>query len=209
MADRYLYNLLGENEKVVFVTRQHWLVLLTEVASELLLALALSTLIAILTVTLANPLILIGLALLLAPALSMTRDILIWRNREFVITNRRVLQLTGVLNKNVIDSSLDKVNDVKLSQSMWGRMLDYGDIEILTASELGANMMRRIHAPIRYKTAMLNAKEHWERGGAGAPPDRASGDLLTLLSQLDALRQKGILTEEEFQAKKKAILEKY
>jgi hypothetical protein len=209
MADRYLYNLLGQNENVILVARQHWLVLLAEIASELLLAMGISTFIAILTVTLLNPLILFGLFILIAPALSLTRDVLIWRNREYVITNRRVIQLSGVLNKSVSDSSLEKVNDVKLSQSFWGRMLDYGDIEILTASELGVNFMRRISQPIRYKTAMVDAKEQLERGGTPIPAEKKSGDLLSLLGQLDALRQKGILTEEEFQEKKKAILAKY
>jgi hypothetical protein len=40
------------------------------------------------------------------------------------------------------------VNDVKLSQSFWGRLFDYGDIEILTASEVGANVFRSIGDPI-------------------------------------------------------------
>jgi hypothetical protein len=37
MADNYLKNLLGENECIVFVTRQHWLVLIGQIlaASEL------------------------------------------------------------------------------------------------------------------------------------------------------------------------------
>ena len=37
-----------------------------------------------------------------------------------------------------------KVNDVKMEQSFLGRLLGYGDIEILTASELGVNLFRRI-----------------------------------------------------------------
>jgi uncharacterized membrane protein YdbT with pleckstrin-like domain len=209
MADRYLSNLLGEKEEILLVTRQHWLVLLGEISSEILLALALSTLIAILAVFLMNPLPLLGLLLLFAPAISLTRDVLIWRNREFVITTRRVIQLSGFFNKNVSDSSLEKVNDVKLTQSALGRIFDYGDIEILTASELGANMMRRISHPIQYKTAMVNAKERVERGDVPQKTGANSGDLLSLLGQLDTLRQKGILSDAEFQEKKKSVLAKY
>jgi hypothetical protein len=208
MADQYLQNLLGEKEQLVLVARQHWLVLLGEIASELLLALALCIVLAIGAV-LVNPLILAGLLLLLLPAASLTRDVLIWRNREYVITNRRVIQLSGVLSKNVSDSSLEKVNDVKMTQTFLGRMLDYGDIEILTASELGANILRRIAHPVRYKLAMVNAKERLELGDMPQRSSANSGDLLSVLGQLDALRQKGILTEAEFQEKKKSVLEKY
>jgi uncharacterized membrane protein YdbT with pleckstrin-like domain len=209
MSNSYLQNLLGEKEQVILVARQHWLVLFKEIASELLLALALSTLITILTVVLLNPFILLGLVLLLAPAVSLTRDVLIWRNREFVITNRRVIQLSGVFSKNVGDSSLEKVNDVKLVQSFLGRMFDYGDIEILTASELGANKINMIAHPIRYKIAMVNAKERLELGDVSPKPSAKGGDLLGLLGQLDTLRQKGVLTEEEFQEKKKVVLAQF
>ena len=45
--------------------------------------------------------------------------ILVWTifrylNQEYVITNRRVLQVSGVLNKHSTDSSLEKINDARL-----------------------------------------------------------------------------------------------
>jgi uncharacterized membrane protein YdbT with pleckstrin-like domain len=209
MGNTYLQNLLGDKEQILLVSRQHWLVLLAEITSELVLALALSTLISIVTVVLINPIFLLGLVLLLVPAASLTRDVLIWRNREFVITNRRVIQLSGVFSKNVSDSSLEKVNDVKMNQSFFGRIFDYGNIEILTASEMGINVIRMIAHPIRYKIAMVNAKEKLELGDVSPKPGAKDGDLLSLLSQLDALRQKGILTEAEFQEKKKAVLAQF
>ena len=38
MADRYLINLLGENEHILFITHQHWLVLFGEILSEMVIA---------------------------------------------------------------------------------------------------------------------------------------------------------------------------
>ncbi len=52
------------------------------------------------------------------------------------------MQISGIFNKSVIDSSLEKVNDIKMDQSALGRMFGYGDIEILTASELGVNLFK-------------------------------------------------------------------
>jgi uncharacterized membrane protein YdbT with pleckstrin-like domain len=85
-----------------------------------------------------------------------------------VITDRRVIQMRGVLNKEVSDSILDKLNDVKTDQSFLGRIFGYGDIEILTASEAGVNMLRMINDPLGFKRAMLNAKEALEDERHGA-----------------------------------------
>jgi uncharacterized membrane protein YdbT with pleckstrin-like domain len=203
MADTYLNSLLGEKEKIILVAHQHWLVLLGEIASELLLSLA----IIVLSVGLAifSPLALLGLVVLLAPLASLTRDALIWSNRKFVITNRRVIQLSGVFNKDVVDSSLEKVNDVMLDQSFLGRVFGYGDLEVLTASEIGVNKIRRIADPVKYKIAMVNAKAQLE-GTANIPT--TGSDVPALIAQLDALRQKGTITDAEFQEKKAKLMAK-
>jgi uncharacterized membrane protein YdbT with pleckstrin-like domain len=210
MSDKYLKSLLGENEKVLFVTHQHWLVLAGEILLETLLSIALIAAVSLMYFLqiIKNPLIFLGLLLLIFPLLSLFRDVLIWSNRKYVVTDRRVIQLAGVFNKNVTDSSLDKVNDVKLTQSFMGRMLGYGNIEILTASELGVNLFTHIGNPIQYKAAMINAKEKLERAPAPAAPTRPAPNLADLLTQLDALRQHGVLTEEEFQVKKADLLKK-
>jgi uncharacterized membrane protein YdbT with pleckstrin-like domain len=210
MSDKYLKSLLGENEKVLFVTHQHWLVLAGEILLETLLSIALIAAVSLMYFLqiIKNPLIFLGLLLLIFPLLSLFRDVLIWSNRKYVVTDRRVIQLAGVFNKNVTDSSLDKVNDVKLTQSFMGRMLGYGNIEILTASELGVNLFTHIGNPIQYKAAMINAKEKLERAPAPSAPTRPAPNLADLLTQLDALRQHGVLTEEEFQVKKADLLKK-
>ena len=220
MSDSYLKSLLGENEEVLFVTHHHWLVLFGEILAEALLALVILVLV---TVVLAlhwvtnpqiNSLVPLGYLLLIIPFISLLRDVLIWRSREYVVTNRRVMQLAGVFNKNITDSSLDKVNDVKMSQSFMGRMLGYGNIEILTASELGVNKFTYIGRPIQYKTAMLNAKEKLEHtpvqvATVSAPaPVRPPAGPADLINQLDMLRQHGVLTEAEFQEKKAELLKR-
>ena len=95
-------------------------------------------------------------------------------NQEYVLTNRRVLQVAGVLNKSSTDSSLEKINDARLSQSVFGRMFDFGDLDILTAAETGIERFRMIRGPIDFKKAMLDAKYEYERDMAGtgsyAPP---------------------------------------
>jgi len=209
MSDKYLKSLLGENEQILFVTHHHWLVLVGEILAEVLLSIALVVLVTLIWVNwVVNPLMPLGYLLLIIPLISLWRDVLIWKNREYVVTNRRVIQLAGVFNKSITDSSLDKVNDVKMSQSFLGRMLDYGNIEILTASELGVNKFTYIGRPIQYKTAMLNAKEKLEHAPAEPVTVRPPASPADMINQLDLLRQHGVLSETEFQAKKAELLKR-
>ena len=101
-----------------------------------------------------------GLALLLWTTLR-------YLNQEYVLTNRRVLQVEGVINKRVVDSSLEKINDAVLTQSIFGRALGFGDLEVLTASEAAISEFKMIRRPIEFKKAMLDAKYEYEREIAG------------------------------------------
>jgi uncharacterized membrane protein YdbT with pleckstrin-like domain len=208
MAKSYIESLLGDREKIVMVTRQHWFTLARAILIEVITILIIfATSIA---ASLAFPpfavlIAAIGFAIFLIPIATMTIDILHWSNRQFIITNRRVIQISGIFNKNVTDSNLEKVNDVKMEQTAMGRLFGYGDIEILTASELGVNLFKRIDEPIRFKTAMLNAKERIDHEiSEGQYPESPS--IPDMIARLDILRKEGILSEEEFQQKKSELL---
>lgn len=210
MPKSYLDSLMGEHEKIMLVDRQHWFILFRSIFLEIVLFVILITLGIVLFVLFQPQLhwypIGIAMVLCLVPFIGALRDIMTWSNREYIITNRRVIQIAGVFNKDITDSSLDKVNDVKMDQSALGRLFNFGDIEILTASELGANVFKYISSPVKFKTAMLNAKEELEHGRADAVD--AAADIPTQIYRLDQLRQKGVVSEEEFQAKKKDLLSK-
>ncbi len=213
MARGYIEKLLGEREKIILITRQHWFVLFRSIVVELIVVLALVVAASLLTVFLPGVGVFaagIAAILVLVPIIGGIRDYLIWWNREYIVTNHRVIQTNGIINKNVIDSSLEKVNDVKLTQPFFGRIFDFGDVEILTASEEGDNLFRIIGNPIRFKTAMLNAKEALEHGYDDIRRPVASGpaDIPTMIAELDQLRKQGVLTEAEFQEKKAELLKK-
>jgi len=197
--------MLGENERILLITRQHWFVLFSAILAEITITLLL--IVAFSVATIYYPLAAIGFVLVFLPLISMLRDILIWTNHEYLVTNRRVIQISGIFNKNVVDSSLEKVNDVKMTQSFFGRLFDYGDVEILTASEIGVNLFKRIGNPVKFKTAMLNAKEKLGYEGTGTHAQRTDS-IPAMIAKLDELRKQGIVTDAEFQAKKKELLAK-
>lgn len=205
----YLERLLGENEAVVFKTRQHWMVIL---GSVLVNGLAMLLIIvgALAFVPATGGLSSLALLLIIPFGGKLILDIANWWNEVYVVTNRRVIQLEGIFNKHSIDSSLEKVNDVVLDQSVLGRLLDYGTVEILTASEAGRNTFHRVAQPVVFKTTMLNQKAKMEQLGDLHARSRAptEADIPRLISELDELRKKGLISQQEFETEKAQLLEK-
>lgn len=211
MADTYLKKMLGDQEDIILVTRQHWFVLVSQIFLELVLMGLIITGVVILvnTVPVVGLFGLLGLILLAIPLISGTIDIMRWYSHKYIVTNLRVIQVSGVINKNVYDSSLEKVNDVRLVQSFFGRIFGYGDVEILTASDVGINLFKRIGDPVHFKTVMINAKQDLDRMQSGVGiVHEAAPDIPAMIAKLDELRQKGIITEAEFQQKKAELLAK-
>lgn len=208
----YVEGLLSENEQIVVRTRRHWMVLASSFFTNFIIAVVIvivGVLVSIFAAAMVGPLAFLIFLLLIFPFFAFMRDFLDWWNEEYLVTNRRVIQAEGTINKHVIDSSLEKVNDVVLNQTFLGRLLDYGDIEILTASEIGVNKLHTIAGPVKFKTEMLNQKEAMgadEHFGKHTPAPQH--DVPALLAELDELRKQGVLTEAEFQQKKAQLLAK-
>jgi len=208
----YLESILGTDEHIVFATRKHWMVIAGDVAASAVLAvviIAASVIPAMPALRAPTWLSLLLLLFLIIPIGRLVTAYLNWWNEQYLVTNRRIIQIEGVFNKHVIDSSLNKVNDVVMDQSFMGRLLGYGDIEILTASDIGVNKLDKIANPIRFKTTMLNQKEGVESGEtshAQHGPDASETSIPELIAALAELRARGLLTEEEFQAKKAQLM---
>jgi uncharacterized membrane protein YdbT with pleckstrin-like domain len=137
-----------------------------------------------------------------------------WWNKQYVVTNRRIIQVTGTVSKRVSDTLLEKINDIMMEQSAVGRLLRFGDIEIIAGSESGIDVFHRIADPIGFKKELLDQKadlgsldvfEKLEEQGAEAP---STDDVPTLIAELDELRKKGSLTDAEFEEKKRQLLDR-
>jgi uncharacterized membrane protein YdbT with pleckstrin-like domain len=201
----FVSDMLGDNEIVMMQSRRHWFSLFRMIFIELFLIVLALVVITFATSNQAVPWW--AFLIVLIPIASLVRDVLFHWNHLYVITNRRVIQFSGVINKRVIDSSIEKVNDIRMVQTFFGRVFDYGDIEIMTANEIGENKFKMIANPVYFKTTLLNAREAYgfdEDGGKAAGRANIPG----LIKELDGLRKKGIITKTEFDEKKSELMKK-
>ena len=165
MSETYFSKQLAAGEEIRLITKQHWLILVRETYKAALVLVVLLALVIVLRAEVFkhHSWVLWGLFLLVVPGAFFVVGVLSYLTRKFIVTTRRVAQVSGIVSKTVIDSSLEKVNDVLLKQSLIGRLLNYGDIEILTASDVGINKFAKLRRPVDFKTSMLDAKEQMEQ----------------------------------------------
>lgn len=99
-----------------------------------------------------------GVALALAAAWAGWRW-LDWRCDLWAITSQRVIDESGVLSVRAVDSPLDKIHNVSCSQSLPGRMLGYGTLNIQTAAEAGSTTIEKVARPMELKETILQRQQ--------------------------------------------------
>ena len=93
--------------------------------------------------------IIAAVALVLFIWLSLTPYI-VWRSTHYVFTNKQVLLRTGVLRREERGIPLNKVNNVRTTQSLLDRVLRCGTLIVESAGEMhGQSELRRIPSVIR------------------------------------------------------------
>lgn len=211
----YIDNILGNGEEKLYVAHRHIVFLVVRIAARVLIALALLILGIILRVKVhdmaGNVLLLICIAAALVPIAQTVILCLKWRNEMYVITPRRVIQVEGIFGKHTMDSSLNMINDLILDQSVWGRMLNFGDLQVVTGNDIG-DILHGIANPFTFKRALLAAREQYAQPVAAAyhteplPGVQPTDDVTKMIAKLADLRDRGAISEAEFDAKRAELL---
>lgn len=204
----YIDDLLGKNETIELVAHRHVVFLVLRVLPLALLCIAawVAAIVVQMYVDQLSPWLALAIvvASLIPLAIALYR-FFAWHKEQYVVTNYRILQAEGILNKRTFDSALEKVNDVLMRQSVIGRVFDYGDIEIITGSEIGINKLTGIADPFAFKRALLNAKLQFN-DPENTPRRSFVDDQSHLLSALNDLRKSGIISEDEFVERRNKIM---
>jgi uncharacterized membrane protein YdbT with pleckstrin-like domain len=152
---RYIDEILQPGEKVLYSTNAHWIFYLPAIAAWIV---ALALLILSSTVAVAIPvLVLVGWAAAAAIAIvAIYFTIRAWFHRlstETDVTDRRVVHKTGFIKRRTFEMSLDKIESVDVTQSIMGRILNYGNVTILGVGE-GKQVIATIASPLAFRSAI-------------------------------------------------------
>jgi len=227
----YLDELLASEERVVLVAHRHILFLILHTVLYVLGAFILW----ILAFVAFNQLdtgrtavTLILLAISLVPIAIATYRFLSWRKEQYAITTYRIIQVEGIINKRTFDSSLEKVNDVQMTQGLFGRLFGFGDIFIITGSDSGINHLFGIAEPFVFKRTLQERKlalsddDRPRRFAAApretytepAPPPQAptvsaatGAEAARLMAALVDLRDSGVISAAEYEERRNQLLQ--
>lgn len=205
----YLERLLASNEKIIRLAHDHWIVLLATILVDAVLIVIILGLSAT-SVVIATPWSWLGLILLVLPLGHIGFRLVEWWNNRYIVTNRRIIQLSGTFNTRVSDTSLEKINDIVMEQTPLGRILNFGRLEIISGSNSGTDIFPRLADPIGFKKDVLDQKDALAGRGGWGQDQRQLRDKETrnLIAGLEDLRRAGILTAAEFEEKKQRVLDK-
>ena len=211
--------LLIDGEDLVLELRPHWIALVVPVFVALVLVAGWIAALAYAPDDGAGRSIVVWGATAVAIVLLVVysvRGIVSWATSHFVVTSDRVIHREGWIAKRSMEIPLEAINDVRFHQGVFERMIGAGDLIISSASEFGRQVFGDIRNPedvqkTIYHQGEMN-KERMFRGGraaeASAPPASipAAPSTTGELERLAELRDRGVLTESEFQNQKKKVL---
>jgi len=203
----YPKKLLNDYEELAVDLHPHWWYF-AEAIAALVASIVLG--IVVLIVTDSGTLRLIVLALIVASAIWLLVRYLKWATTNFVITSDRVIFRHGVIAKSGIEIPLERVNSVHFSQSIFERMIGAGDLLIESGAEGGQQRFTDVKNPDKIQNLIHSQMEQNEnrmyQGGAQHAAAPAATDLTHQLERLEGLRDRGALTDDEFEQQKQRLL---
>ncbi len=201
---------LKKDEKILLITRQHWLKLILPFFAWLLLTILLIWWLNNTT----------GWIIILVAALYPLFEYISWRHNLWSVTNLRIIDETGFITRYSKESPLDKINNVEYDQSVWGRIFGFGNVDIQTAAEMGETKYMLIHHPKQLKDTITHAQEEYKKtqltnqanqlaeaiARTNATTQPSQQMIADELDKLFSLLQKGAITQEEYLAQKGKLM---
>jgi uncharacterized membrane protein YdbT with pleckstrin-like domain len=131
-----------------------------------------------------------------------------WRTTNFVVTTDRLVYRSGLFAKHGKEIPLERVNDISFHQSVFERLIGAGDLIIESAGERGQTHFRDIRKPSAVQNEIYRQIEASQNRNADRMAGRRELSVPEQLEKLDDLRQKGVISQAEFDQKKTQLLDR-
>jgi len=196
--------LLNENEEVVVDVRPHWIVL---AGPSLALLASIAAAIRISANTDNEVFRLAVLALVLVVLVWFVVRFAKWVTTNLVITSDRLIVRSGVIAKRGREIPLERINDITVTQSVVNRILGSGDLVVESAGERGQEAFPECPDPTRVQNEIYRQMEESRDRDLDRQSGRRELSPLDQLEKLDELRQRGVISQAEFDVKKAKLLD--
>lgn len=128
-----------------------------------------------------------------------------WRTTYFVITSDRLIYRHGVIGKAGIEIPLERVNNVNFKQGIFERIIGAGDLLIESGGEDGQQRFTDISHPDKVQNLIHMQMEENQKRSFNVTV-AGGNDVATQLEKLEGLRDRGSITNEEFEDQKRRLL---
>ena len=158
VADRYL----GDDENIVLATRKSLVLLLWPAVQGLLLVAAGALIQSInLSGTVGSVRSYLVAAAVTVGVLRFGMALLGWAMDRIVVTDHRIFEVSGVINRKVSSMPLDKLNDLTYNRGIWGRLFGFGDFFVESAGERqGVDRLEMIPSPDHFYRTVTSVVAH-------------------------------------------------
>ena len=150
---RYIDEILQPGEKVLYSTNAHWIFYLPAIGAWIVAV----VLVIVSRETTVQGVILLALGAAAVVALvALYLTVKAWFHRlttETDVTNRRVVHKTGFIQRHTFEIALDKIESVDVDQSIFGRLLNYGNVTIMGVGE-GRQRIPTIASPLAFRNSI-------------------------------------------------------
>jgi len=202
----YPKRLLSEDEVIVSEFRPHWTGILKEGALLVLIV------VLIILVELQEDWPgWISLGLIAAALIVTAQGLIRWFTTLHVITNERVIYRAGLISKTGKEIPHEVINDVAFNQRALERIFGTGDLLIESAGTHGQSRYQDIPDPEGVQSLIYREREkRLTQQNVAGMQTMASATSQSVAEQLDTisrLHDEGKLSDEEFEAQKKKLLE--
>ncbi|HWD24044.1 MAG TPA: PH domain-containing protein [Acidimicrobiales bacterium] len=132
--------------------------------------------------------------------------VLAWRATLLVLTSSRVVYRSGVLRRIGREIPIDRVQDVTYVQRLRERIVGAGTVIVESAGEHGAEPFPDIRRPEIVQRAINRAIDQ-SRRDSRMPPGTWLSEVPERIEQLADLHRRGVLTDAEFEEKRREMLD--
>jgi uncharacterized membrane protein YdbT with pleckstrin-like domain len=130
-----------------------------------------------------------------------------WYTTNFVVTTDRVIYRYGVLTKQGIEIPLERVNTVHSRQNLFERLLGTGDLMIESGGERGQQHFTDVRRPALVQNEIYRMIDLAQEDEVNHP-SHPGLSIIEQIERLEELRQRGIISRAEFDAKKAQLLDR-